>query len=430
MSAVPWDLPEPSEPSAQAAPTHDEVILAAGPTVWEPALLAALRHPSLRLPVERRCLDAVELLAAIQTSTARVVVVSSELPRLDINVVASLRDAGAQIIGVVTHDDRHPDTQSRSEQILRAWSIDRIVAVDVTRMAGGAANIASIIRLPRAQVASVVDASPHNGDGSADASSDSAGLVVVWGSPGSVGRTSIALAVADEVAALGLDSLLVDADVDAPSIATILAVLEPGSGLPVAMRRAAAGRLDTEALRELTVSITDHLALLPGAGRPGHRSDLRSPAFAEVRRVARLMHDLVVLDLGSVPLPADGLGEQASLAALDALGDADEVIVVGGADAVGMQRLIQSLESLEDALPGRSPRVVVNAVPRSAGIEREIVGVLSARVRMPLDRLHVVSADHAAHAKALRDGLTLRESAPKSRARADHLVLVEALLGA
>jgi MinD-like ATPase involved in chromosome partitioning or flagellar assembly len=424
MSAMPWqDMPDPLD----SRPRHDGVILGVGPTPWEPALLAALRHPSLRLPVERRCLDAVELLAAIQTSPARVVVVSPDLPRLDINVVAALHKAGCRVIGVVAADDKR-GLQIESEQTLRAWSLDRIVAIDVTRMAGGAANIASIIRLPG--VESTFPAVTSHSELRHDPTSDSAGLVAVWGAPGSVGRTSIALAVADEVAHLGFNSLLIDADVDAPSVATILAVVEPGSGLPVAMRRAAAGRLDTEALRELTVSITDHLTLLPGAGRPGHRSDLRSPAFAEVRRVARLMHDLVVLDLGSVPLPADGIGEQASLAALDALGDADEVVVVGGSDAVGMQRLIQSLESLDDALPGRCPRVVVNAVRRGAGIEQDIAEVLSARVRMPVDRLHVVSADHAAHAKALRDGLTLRESAPKSRARTDHLALVEALLGA
>jgi MinD-like ATPase involved in chromosome partitioning or flagellar assembly len=422
MSAMPWqDMPDPLDPDTR----HAAVILAAGPTSWEPALLAALRHPSLRLPVERRCLDAVELLATIQTSSARVVVVSPELPRLDINVVADLRKAGCRIIGVVVADDTH-NLQIESERTLRAWSLDRIVAIDATRMAGGAANIASIIRLPGTESMSH---EPSSGQFTHDSTSDTAGLVVVWGAPGSVGRTSIALAVADEVAHLGFDSLLIDADVDAPSVATMLAVVEPGSGLPVAMRRAAAGRLDTEALRELTVSITDHLTLLPGAGRAGHRSDLRSPAFAEVRRVARLMHDLVVLDVGSVPLPAEGIGEQASLAALDALGDADEVVVVGGADAVGMQRLIQSLEALDDALPGRCPRVVVNAVPRSAGIEQDIAEVLSARVRLSMDRLHVVAADHAAHVKALRDGLTLRECAPKSRSRIDHLALVEALLG-
>jgi MinD-like ATPase involved in chromosome partitioning or flagellar assembly len=423
MTAMPLgSMPEPDDSDAVHSGASDSVILAVGPTAWEPGLLAALRHPSLRLPIERRCLDAVELLAAVQTSPARVVVLSCDLPRLDINAVAALRARGCTVIGVIPAGDGNA---SHAEQTLRAWACDRVVSVDVTRMGGGAANIASIIRLPRGESS----ATQLPGRTDTATTGDSGGLIAVWGGPGSAGRTSVAVAIADEMAHMGLDSLLIDGDVDAPSIATVLAVVEPGSGLPVALRRAAAGRLDTEALGELIVSITDHLMLLPGAGRPAHRSDLRSPAFAEVRRVARLMHDVVVVDLGSVPLPADGVGEQASLAVLDALGEADEVIVVGGPDAVGMQRLIQAMESLEDAVPGRCPRVVVNAVPRQSGLEREIADVMRLRLGLPMDRVHFVASDHAAHARALQDGLTLRESAVKSRARAGHLELVRALLG-
>jgi MinD-like ATPase involved in chromosome partitioning or flagellar assembly len=418
----PGHSPKGPSSSSGSLTTPASVALAIGPSAWEPLLLAALRHPSLRVPVAKRCLDAVELLAALQTSGANVVVISAALPRLELDGVAALRRRGCVVIGIV--DTGVDDGGEQQERTLRGWGVEHIVTLNRERAGGAATAIAGIVRLVAPSASSSPESSPPARQpqvGPREFSRAPGRVVAVWGPPGSTGRTTTALALADEAADQGVDVLLVDADVDAPSLATLLAVVEPGPGLPVVLRRAAAGRLDVPSLSEVTVAITPALTLLPGAGRPGHRADLRSPACAEMRRIARSAHDLVVVDHGGVPLPIDGVGEQASLALLDALIDADEVIVIAGPDAVGMQRLVQSMEALDEALPGRDPIVILNGVSGGARSERELRDVVRRHTTVAADRLHLVPVDHEGHERAVRDGLTLREGSPRSRARAARL---------
>jgi MinD-like ATPase involved in chromosome partitioning or flagellar assembly len=399
-----------------------QVVLAVGPTSWEPALLSALGTPALGLSITRRCVDAVEVLATVRTSTPAHVVVSSSLPRLDLNVISRLREAGCVVIGVTESSAR------ADSQVLEAWAVDHIIAVDVDHMARSAAQVASVIHLPERalRIAPVPTgaASGVAGSEEIDPPEDaprparpSARTVVIWGPHGSVGRSSLAIGVADEIAQGNRDVLLIDADIDAPAIATMLAVVDPGPGLPVALRRAAAGRLDAHNLDDLCVEVLEGVNLLPGSGRPGHRSDLRSPAFGAVRRAARETYDVIVIDLGCAPLPVDGVGDQASLAVLDCLLDADEVLVVGGAGPIGVQRLVQSIEAVREARQAIS--VVVTAISAGSRAAREITALLAAHVGVDHGSVHFVAEDRAAYARILSDGLTLREGAARSNARAD-----------
>lgn len=394
MSALPDDDATP-EFRASNSTGVDASILAIGPTPWEHVLLGALRHPAIRLPIVRRCLDAIELLAAIETSTASFVIVSADLPRLDLDVVARLRTAGVMPIGIVTAGERQ-------ERAMRQLGIEQVVNLDVQRPASGASGIASVVRLhstavPEEPVLPAI-ATPSEPSGQ---------VIAVWGAPGSVGKTTIALTIADEIAATGRSVILIDADVDAPGIASALALVEPPSGVAVAMRRATAGRLDAEALEAQCVAINPALLILPGAARAGHRSDLRAPAFAEVRRVAAVIADVVVIDCGSVPLPIDGVGEQASLAVLDTLTDADSVLLVGGSDPVSLQRLLHAADSLVEAQI--ASRIVLNRVS-----DREAPAV----IHRALPAHEVLAVPHDAEVTScLADGMTLRERAPRSKAR-------------
>jgi hypothetical protein len=94
-----------------------------------------------------------------------------------------------------------------------------------------------------------------------------------------------------------------------------------------------------------------------------------------------------------------------TLAALDR---ADEVVVVGAADPVGLARLARGLVELRDLLPAVRPRVVVNRTRSSLGwSDREIHGMVEGFVQ-PVG-VHFLPDDRAAADRALMAGHSLAE---------------------
>ena len=96
---------------------------------------------------------------------------------------------------------------------------------------------------------------------------------------------------------------------------------------------------------------------------------------------------------------------------------ADEVLVVGAADPVGLARLARGLVELRDLLPGVRPRVVVNRTRPSLGwTDREIRGMVEGFVT-PLD-VHFLPEDRAAADRALMAGRSLASRATRRCGRA------------
>lgn len=248
-------------------------------------------------------------------------------------------------------------------------------------------------------------------------------LVAVWGPAGAPGRTTVAVSVAAELAADGAQVLLVDADTYAASIAQVLGMLDESPGLVAAVRAGLDGRLDPELLSRLAPTVSPGLRVLTGLTRAGRWSELRPAGLQAVWASARRLVDHVVVDLAppleeDEELSYDTAAPRRNGAALEALRAADDVLVVGSADPVGLQRLVRALQELAVAVPGAVPQVVVNRV-RADSVGRNP----RLRVREALDRFagvsdpHLVPDDRSATDRALLAGRTLAEAAPDSPAR-------------
>ena len=88
---------------------------------------------------------------------------------------------------------------------------------------------------------------------------------------------------------------------------------------------------------------------------------------------------------------------------LGALEVADEVLVVGTADPIGLSRLARGLVDLRDRCPGTPVRVVVNRMRSTLGwSERDIVGMVEGFAR--LASVHFLPDDGAAADRALTTG--------------------------
>jgi Flp pilus assembly CpaE family ATPase len=389
------------------------VLVAVAGAPWESALVAGLDSQPGVVRVVRRCVDVADLLAAATTGQARVALLSAHLVGLDVEVVDRLLRAGLQAVGVVT-----PGSSAEADQLRRVGVADRIDidAIDhiaalldgVAPPAGAAVDVARTDATP-------VGAEPgSSGSGRGQ-------VFAVWGPSGAPGRSTVALTLAGELAALGGSTLLIDADVYGGSVAQMLAILDESSGLLAAARAANTGRLDAETLGRHARRITPTLRVLTGLPRADRWLQLRPAALTAVLDAARSLAAFTVVDLGfcleqDEELSFDTAAPRRNGATLMVLEQADEVIAVGAADPVGLARLTRGLVELTEAVPGVALRVVVNRMRPSLGWTESEVGTTITRFT-GCRRLSFLPADPEACDRALVSGRLLHESAPDARLR-------------
>lgn len=230
-------------------------------------------------------------------------------------------------------------------------------------------------------------------------------VVVVWGPGGAPGRTTLAAGLAAEVARRGLRSTLIDADPYAGTVAQHLGILDEASGLLTAARLASSGVLEAR-FGSVQRAVDDRLTVVTGLPRPDRWVEVRAGAVEHLLEVAA-GHGQVVVDTG-FSLEDDPAGEFGSRPArnqmtLGAVGVADEVVVVGSADPVGLSRLARGLVEVREVLSGAPVRVVVNRMRPTLGwSEADIAGMVEGFTR--LTGLHFLPDDRATVDRALVAG--------------------------
>lgn len=388
-----------------------------------PAEVAVVRaiDDDAALRVTRRCADLAELQAAADAGLGRVAVVSSDLEHLDLTAVAVLRAAGTAV--VVLLDPERTTAADRA----RVSAADLVLDAPVD--AGGAAAVADrVVALVQGlHQPSAPGGTPWAGGDPWDAAPapspvERGRLVAVWGPTGAPGRSTVALNLAAEVAARGRSTLLVDADTYGGCLAQLLGLLDESPGLAAAARAAGQGTLDLVTLARLAPYVSADLRLLSGIARADRWPELPGSALDAVWVVARRLAAVVVLDCGfSVEqdevLSYDTRAPRRNAATLGALAAADEVVVVGAADPVGIQRLVRALSDLAEL--GVSPQhVVVNRVRASVAGPQPARAVARALERYAGVRDAVlVPDDRPSLDAAVLEARTLREIAPGSPAR-------------
>ena len=387
------------------------IVVAVAPTEWESSLIAALTHPTSSAQVVRRCLDVADLVATSSAGLARVAVVSSGLPRLDANVVMLLHANNVAVIGCI-------DGEARPEALrLRAIGVDDVVSVR-----GSFAALLASIGMHSAAMRDENREAPVL-DSSGGASIAAGSLVAVWGPVGSPGRTSVAIALADEVARAGVDSLLIDADVYSSSIAQSLGIIDDAPGIAAACRHADSGTLDAAGLAQLCAQVGRGPRVLTGLPRADRWMELRPSGLVRLWEVARSLSPFVVVDCGFAldhdeDVLFDTLAPRRNAATLTALENADVVVAVGGGEPVGIARLVRGLMDLRDVVPDAEIRVVVTRVrpePIGAKPERQIRAALARHAGVA--DVVCIPDDRLAYDRGARDGRTLAEVMPRSPSR-------------
>ena len=345
------------------------VLTAVTDSRWEAGLVQAFEAGDHGVQVVRRCVDLADLLATAAAGTARGVLLSSDLRRLDRDALARLAVAGVAVVGLVYKGDE------QAERRLRQLGVLHVLPADAPAAEIGAAVVEAVssvgvvpsVSAPTDPRGALPDL-PLPPDPEEDTTYVASGRVVaVWGPTGAPGRTTLAVSLATELAEMGVPTMLLDADVYGGAVAQSLGLLDEAPGLAAAVRVANNGLLDLPALAGLARSVNDSLRVLTGITRPERWPELRPAGIENVLALCRALAAVTVVDCGfsleqDEELAYDQSAARRNGATLAVLDDADAVIAVGSADPLSLQRLVRGLSELAAVVPGLTPDVVVNRV--------------------------------------------------------------------
>jgi MinD-like ATPase involved in chromosome partitioning or flagellar assembly len=243
-------------------------------------------------------------------------------------------------------------------------------------------------------------------------------VIAVWGPGGAPGRTMLASGVAAELARRGLSTLLVDADPYGGAVAQQLGILDEVSGLLAAARLVASGTLEQRFV-SVQRRLSDQLRVITGLPRADRWVEVRPGSLTEIVEAAR-RGGQVVIDTGfSIEHDtASDLGRPGrNDLTREALEIADEVLLVGSADPVGLARLARAMTELNELLVNPPVRIVVNRMRPTLGWrEPDVVAMLNG-FGTSLG-VHFLPDDQPAVDKALVAGRLLVESGDSALTRA------------
>lgn len=256
-----------------------------------------------------------------------------------------------------------------------------------------------------------------------DVSDPRGSVIAVWGPEGAPGRSTLAAALAFELARGAGVTALVDADTRAPSQALALGLPDEGPGFAAACRHAESGDLDAGELLRISIPVQHRDAqvdVLCGINRPARWPELSASRVAAALEECRRWARFTVVDVAPSleeddEITSDLEGPRRNAATLAALRAADVVVAVCAAEPVGVARFLRAHADL---------RQVVGPVPVLIAVNRLRPGGLGfdgrGQVRRALarfagvDRVWFLPEDPRATDAAVLQARPLAEVAPRS----------------
>jgi MinD-like ATPase involved in chromosome partitioning or flagellar assembly len=258
-----------------------EILLAINDSQWELALGRTIAESST-LKIGRRCVDITEVLTMLEVNEFKICVISSDVQHLDYEVLADIQAKDCLAVGVFSDGDLVKANQ------LAQLGFEKIIAFSQNDPDSFLNNL-------------LVCVSEKFGlsNGEATKTGDTPGLIAVWGTAGSPGRTSLAIDIAATLDQPARPCLLIDADVQAPAIAASLGISEEISGISAAIHQAQIGKLNHESLLDCIRRDKNNLAVLTGILNPDRWIEVRINGLTKVLNFSSQYFAHQIVDLSA-----------------------------------------------------------------------------------------------------------------------------------
>lgn len=370
------------------------VFAISAPLEREDELAAAAARHGHRVAV--RAATADETIARLDHVQVDAVLVDARERHLNKALVRACDERGLRLLAVV--DDPSDAARARS------------LGVDSVRFGDGFGAIEWSVVSPHTH-----ETTPARGT-----------VITVWGPHGAPGRTTVAIALASELAAKGASVALADVDTHSAAIAQALSMLDESPGFAAAARLVRSGSLTVDELdrvSQLHSTAFGAFRVLTGIARASRWPELGGDRVAGVLDACRDWVDFTVVDVAASlesdeEVSSDMFSPRRNAATLAALREADHVIAVGGGDPVSLTRLLHGYPELIEIVPPERVTVVMNKVRASAaGLAPETSLDQSLRRFAGIECQHFWPFDAGAADGAMLAGKTLQDVAGRSTLR-------------
>lgn len=331
------------------------VVTLAGDARREPEVAASIdREPAVELVL--RCVERVEVLAAIRGGSIDLILAVGPVEWFDHQCHEEARRARIRVVGMAA--------DPVEVEMLEVAGIE----VLAPETAGG--TLAKRLSEPSAALPPPAPPAP------------SGKLISVWGPKGAPGRTSVAIELATTLALTDPSAVLVDGDLYGGDVLQYLGITEELAGPTSLSRRAARGEL---ARRDWTSGLrrthTGGPVLVPGIGRPELWQDVSAFGWREFLDACRRTFRFIVVDIGfclESALPGSTPEEGRNEIARSTASASDAVVAVVRADPIGIKSFLWALNDVRELASMDDLLVVANRV--RAGEGGAVVSLLQRRL--------------------------------------------------
>jgi hypothetical protein len=260
------------------------ILLALTDQTWQLQVMTALNDNS-QIKIRRRCVDSVDLMSAIHLGLANKVVISAGFENLNSTTISGAKKLGCDVYGIYLENDIDSLDKLVGVGVKSNFAIDE---TDVEKSLKGLINLLLNV--------SEIDKFSNE----LEDLSQVPGLVCVWGTNGSPGRSSVAINLSFSLASKNFPTLLVDLDAIVPSLAPALGLVSEVPGVSSLVHDALKGRLSQESIEKNVIEVNPGLHVLTGISNPKRWPELRTEGLIQVLKLCSQMYANIICDLSAV----------------------------------------------------------------------------------------------------------------------------------
>lgn len=314
------------------------VALALGQTEWEADFISLLSHPMLNLKVVRRCVDGIDLLAAVKIHEIDLVVVTDATLRVGSSEIAHLHDENV-VIAAITKSAQH-------------WielGVTNVINFDESDLFAIATQLAKVG--PEAESIDSREASALHK------------LVCVASFGGGVGRSLVTKELGWWNSRQDSQTFVVEGDTYGASLIQELNLPALTTDLPQLSQLNVTTELNEFAISQLAI-VEQNLVIVPGLSHSSHWPVMHR---AQLDRMWKKLINVgeVIVDLGPVFCSFENANHEIKLISRDlvaesAISVAKAVVFCALANTVSVTRLIRGVIDNQDELRNHEIYVVLN----------------------------------------------------------------------